>query len=279
MNHGTGVVGTSNVTDIQVVCQDSPIAAFSVTIAGSGLGFGDLALDGSGALLVVRPVRPAIVRVDRSAGAQSVVTDDFTTQATAFGVAHDVASDTTYASTSSQIFRLAPDGTAVSIALTSQLNAIAVAPPQFGDLGGFLVGVTGDGQITVTEPSGDFGLAIGVVAGPLTDLAFAPDGTLYVSGGSSIYRVTTGGALAPFASVPGLANGIAVTPDGQRLFVADPISNAVFQIFLPDPSLLAFAAIDLPDNGAVVQGILAAPDHRLYVVTGQPDQQVIELAY
>jgi hypothetical protein len=55
------------------------------------------------------------------------------------------------------------------------------------------------------------------------DLAFAPDGTLYLSAGpDGIYRVTPDGTRAElFTEFPSFINGIAVSDDGRRLFLGD----------------------------------------------------------
>lgn len=279
VQNGSGLVSTSDVTNVLVVCTNIEFTPFPVVIDSSGFGFGDLAVDGSGNLLVARPVAPGIVRVDRDNGAQSIVAENFA-PATAMGVAYDPSTDTIYASTSDQIFKIGPDGTPVLLAATSALRAIAIPPAQ-SVLSGFLIGVTSSGLITATDlVTGSTGSFAGT-ADEFSDLAFAPDGTLYVIGNQSIYRLTPDGGFTLFFSfpiTPGALRGITITPDGQRLFVADAATNAIFQVFINTATFAGFAFADIADNG-VVQGIVAAPGNRLYVVTGQGEQRVIELPY
>jgi sugar lactone lactonase YvrE len=105
-------------------------------------------------------------------------------------------------------------------------------------------------------------------AGLASDLAFAPDGTLYISGGASVRRVTAGGTVTVFASGLMYADGITITPDGARMFVADSGTDTIRQITIPGGVMTTFASADI-DDGFAVSGIVAAPGNTLITMTGE----------
>ncbi len=126
------------------------------------------------------------------------------------------------------------------------------------------------------------------------DLAFAPDGTAYVTDlqASTIFRVPPGGAGVAeiwyqdprFDSVFGL-NGIAVNPTGDRLFFAvtgslqptTPLQGIVYSLPLvatPVPSdLEVFHVFTQPASGP--DGIAFGSSGRLYVVLAGSNQVAI----
>jgi hypothetical protein len=101
-------------------------------------------------------------------------------------------------------------------------NAFAVAPN--GDVfvtdGSFRIRRV-DATGTITTYAGSISQSA-VIDGPLatarfrnpTKLAFAPDGTLYVSDGSSLRKITTDGNVSTVAGAPGLGGGMVVDATG-----------------------------------------------------------------
>ena len=176
-----------------------------------------------------------------------------------------------------EVFAVTPTGTVTLLTTVSGLNALAVAPPSFGSLGDFLIGVTQQGDVVALDP--DSGLVSTIAfAGPASDLAFAPDGALYVCGGDSVRTVTAAGAVAVFASGLSSADGLAIAPDGSRMFIADSGTDTVRQITIPGAVATTLGPADI-DDGFFVGGILAAPGNTLIVMTGEASLTLIALTY
>ncbi len=275
---GTGMVGAGNVTSVQVTCGNgdwSP-SMFPIAVPGTGFALGDLALDGNGDLLVTANPAHAIVRVSRATGAQSTVVTGVGTGSFLMGVAYRAANDRIYTNTPDQIFEVTPAGTVTLLASVPTLNAIVIAPPSFGSFGGFIIGVTQSSTVAVNPANG----AVTTIAssGAASDLAFAPDGTLYISGGPTVRTVTAAGVVTTFASGFGSADGITITPDGARMFITDSGSDLVHQVTIPGAVRTAFGAADI-DDGFGVGGILAAPGNTLIVMTGETSLTLIAFPY
>jgi hypothetical protein len=265
---GTGTMGASNVTSVEVTC-----VLFPIVVPGSNFGVGALALDNNGDLLVAvaNPAR-AIVRVNHLTGVQTTVATGITVN-TLFGIAYRAANDMIYATTdnSGQIFAVTPAGTVTLLTTVGTwINAITIAPPSFGSFGGFLICATLSGSVIAVNPADGALTTITSAAGAASDLAFAPDGTLYISGGATVRTVTAAGVVTPFASGFTSVNGITITPDGARMFVTDSGTDTVRQVTIPGAVVTAFAPALLFDYpGPVIVGILAAPGNTLIVMTGQ----------
>jgi hypothetical protein len=268
---GAGTVTTSNITEVQITCGTWSTSLFPIAVPGTTYGLGDLALDGNGDLLVTANPARAIVRINRQTGAQ-------TTIATGLGVATDfllgvtyrAANDMIYVNTADRIFTVTPGGVVSSLAAfpSGDLIGMALAPQSFGSFGGYIIGVTFGSNVIAVHPITGAITTITAVAGPGSDLAFAPDDTLYISGGGSVRKVTAGGTVTGFASGLGSADGIAITPDGTRMFIADSGTDTVRQITIPGGVVTTFATADI-DDGVGVGGILAAPGNTLIVMTGE----------
>lgn len=91
-----------------------------------------------------------------------------------------------------------------------------------------------------------------------SDLAFAPDGTLYVCEASLITRVSPTGAVTVVATGLGSADGMAITPDGAHMFIADSGTDTVVHFTLPGLVRTPFATADI-DSGDGTGGIIVAP--------------------
>jgi len=269
--NGAGTIGASNVTNVQVTCgnQNWSPSLFPITVPGSTFGVGDLALDNNGDLLVVvsNPAR-AIVRVNHVTGAQTTVAAGIGTSSFLLGIAYRAANDMIYTNTDDdKIFAVTPTGTVTPLATVSgNLNAITIAPPSFGSFGGFIIGVTQSGSVVAVDPANGAVSTITAAAGPASDLAFAPDGTLYISGATTVRTVTAAGAVATFATGFSSADGITITPDGARMFIADSCTETVRQVTIPGATVTSFGSATV-DPGFFVGGILAAPGNTLIVMT------------
>jgi sugar lactone lactonase YvrE len=270
---GSGTVGTSNVTNVQVACANQPVwspSLFPIAVPGSSFGLGDLAFDNNGDLLVAvsGSASDAIVRVNRFTGAQTTVASNVGT-GPLLGIAYRAANDMIYVTTSTQIFAVTPTGQ-VSVLATSTAIAfegIAIAPPSFGSFGGFIIASGRNGSLVAVNPaSGAITTITSSAAG--SDLAFAPDGTLYVCFAGAIRTVTAAGVVTVFATGFGSADGIAITADGARMFIADSGTDTVRQVTIPGGVVTTVAAADI-DDGTGPGGILVAPGNTLIVMTGE----------
>ena len=270
---GMGTVDASNVTSVRVVCGYWHVSQFPIPVPGSPYGAGDIDFDNNGDLLVavVSPAR-AIVRVSRSTGAQTTIASAIG-GVFLFGVAYRAANNMIYASSDSgQIFAVTPTGTVTLLASSINVNAIAIAPPSFGSFGGFIIGVAQSGTIIAVNPDDGAITTITGAAGPASDLAFAPDGTLYISGGSgtagtgTVRQVTATGVVTQLATGFTYADGITIAPDGKRMFIVDSGTSTVRQVTIPG-GVVTTVGTAIINVGFVVAGILAAPEGTLIVVT------------
>jgi sugar lactone lactonase YvrE len=252
---------------------------FPIPVPGSSGGYGDLDLDNNGDLLVVvtNPTR-AIVRVSHVTGAQTTVATGIGTAGTLLGIAYRAANDMIYTSSESQIFAVTPTGTVTPFATVSGFNAIAIAPASFGSFGGFLIGATQSGSVVAVNPAGGAVTTITAAAGSASDLAFAPDGTLYLCGGTTVRTVTATGVVTTFASGFGSADGITIAPDGARMFIADSGTDTVRQVTIPGAVVTTVGPADI-DSGFFVGGIVAAPGNTLIVMTGEANLTLIAFPY
>lgn len=266
---GTGTVGASNVTSVQITCGVWSPSLFPMAVPSSNSGAGDLALDNNGDLLVAALNSPnAIVRVNQITGAQTIVATGMGVGNDLRGVTYRAANDMIYTNTfGGQIFAVTPTGAVTSLAAVSQLNAIAIAPPSFGTFGGFIIGVTQLGSVVAVNPVNGAVTTIAAAAGAASDLVFAPDGTLYICGGATVRTVTAAGVVAPFAAGFSSADGITITPDGARMFIADSGTDTVRQVTIPGAVMTTIGSADI-NGGFAVGGILAAPGSTLIVMTG-----------
>lgn len=270
---GTGTVATSNVTDVQVTC--SAASPFPIPVLGSQFGLGDLALDNNNDLLVVSTLARAIVRVSPVTGAQTPIATGIGTSGFLLGIAYRAANDTIYTNTDDgQIFAVTATGAVTPLSVVSGLNAIAIAPPGFGGFGGFIIGVTQFGLVVAVNPDNGVVTPITFSAHAGSDLAFAPDGILYICGGNAVSTVTATGVVTAFATSFSSADGITITPDGARMFIADSNTDTISQITIPGGAVTTLGSADI-DDGFFVGGILAAPGNTLIVMTGESDLTLI----
>lgn len=280
VTNGTGTVVASNVTSVRVTCVGWSLSLFPIAVPGSDYGVGDLDLDNSGDLLVVvsNPAR-AIVRVNHVTGAQTTVATGIGT-GFLLGVAYRAANDMIYAHTDDgHIFAVTPTGTVTLLATVSAgLHAITIAPPSFGSFGGFIIGVNQSGSVVAVNPADGAVTTITAAAGAASDLAFAPDGTLYISGGATVRTVTVAGVVTLFTSSLSSADGITIAPDGTRMFIADSGLRAARQVTIPGAVVTTVGPASV-NGGTFVGGILAAPGNTLIVLTDTNRLSLVAFPY
>lgn len=279
---GAGTVGENNVTEVQVTCEsvDWSTALFPIAVPGTTNTLGDLAVDNNDDLLVVLATSHTLVRVNHVTGAQTTVATGIGTGSFLLGVTYRAANDMIYTNTDTEIFAVTPAGAVTPLAsgIPGFLNAITIAPPTFGTFAGFLIGVTQGGTVLAVDPSNGAVTPIAIGVGAASDLAFAPDGTLYLCGGVTVRTVTAAGVVTTFATGLSSADGITITPDGARMFIADSGRDLVVQITIPGAAMTTFAPADI-DGGFGVGGILAASGNTLIVITGSGSLTLIGLTY
>jgi len=133
------------------------------------------------------------------------------------------------------ISRIAPDGTASGFAETGGApNGLA-----FGPDGALYVADAGRRAVLRVELSGDVSVYADSFEGARftapNDLVFGPRGDLFVTDPlrndppdpciSPVYRVAPGGEVSLFVGEMPYPNGIALSPDGSEVFVAEMRSN------------------------------------------------------
>jgi hypothetical protein len=281
---GRGSVGTADVATLRVVCAGlnwSP-SQFPIRVPDTLYGVGDLAFDAQGDLLVVvaNPAR-AIVRLDRATGAQTPIATGIVPTEFILGVAYRQTNDMIYVASDSKILSVTPAGVVAPLASFVGLHAITIAPPGFGNFGGFIIAVTNQGaagQVIAVNPADGVVTTITASAGGASDLAFAPDGTLYISGNNSVRIVTAAGQVTPFVTTLGSADGIAITDDGARMFIADSGTRMVRQITIPGGIVTDVGPASV-NGGTYVGGIVAAPGNTLIVVTDTAGMTLVGLPY
>jgi hypothetical protein len=276
---GSGTVGASNVTSVRVTCGDWSTSLFPIAVPSSTIGAGDLDLDNNGDLLVVALTAGAIVRVSHLTGAQTTVATGISAANDLRGVTYRAANDMIYTNTfGGQIFAVTPTGAVTPLATVSQLNALTIAPPSFGSFGGFIIGVTQLGSVVAVNPANGAITTITATAGAGSDLTFAPDGTLYICGGTTVRTVTAAGVVMPFATGFVSADGITVTPDGGRMFIADSGNSTVRQVTIPGAVVTTFGSAAI-SGGFAVGGIVAASGNTLIVMTQASNLTLIAFTY
>ena len=243
--------------------------------------------------------KTTIVRLDRSGATTTLV--EATTEFTAIAVD---AAGTVYWTTgdmrpdSGTVHAVGADGarrTAATLPAGHVAGAVTIGP----DGAPHVVDVT-QGRVLRLDPRGGLTPVGPALTGVVGDLAFGPDGALYVAVGATVRRVerfdgeeksgraaspwageepgtvhhVLGSGAEPGATAPGLG-APAVGPDGT-VYVAEPRRNLVHAISR-DGEVTRFAGTgaapgedDTPDGGKAVETDLAAP----YAVAADRDGNV-----
>jgi DNA-binding beta-propeller fold protein YncE len=201
--------------------------------------YADVAFDANCDLLVAGAFSPTVFRVSRTTGAVTTAYDIPDT-ANMLSVAVRPTDGTVFVVTDGPpvLWSIGANGVAVQVMpLPTTVAALAFAPPMFGAYGSKLFGSGSDGNLYVFEPQQPSMTSIAQVQGIASDLAFAPDGSavyLAVDAGR-IDKVTPMGAVSTFASGLWSPDGLAVSADGTRLYVAE-YSDGIGLLAYPLPS-------------------------------------------
>jgi len=203
------------------------LAAFPVSLTGAaGNGYGNIALDRNGDLLVVGGGVNNLWTIARADGALTVVA--------LTGVAGTVVSvadngTAVYIGDSLGNVYTADTATGACTLLVAagalDIQGLAVAPASFGAFAGQLIAADRSGNVLAIDAAGTVTtVAAGAApANTLLNLAFAADGTLYiVDQGGNLSTVTAAGVVAVFATGLGAADGVTVDDTGARVFVFAP---------------------------------------------------------
>ena len=107
---------------------------------------------------------------------------------------------------------------------------------------------------------------------------FAERRFLYICGAATVRMVTAAGVVTSFATGFSSADGVTITPDGARMFIADSGTDTVDQVTIPGAVVTPFAPANI-DGGFGVGGILAAPGNTLIVITGSGSVTLTAFTY
>jgi len=200
------------------------LAAFPAALTGFGFnGFGNMSLDRNGDLIIVGGFATTnLYTIARADGALTILAITGTA-----GTLLSVVDTGTvvYVGTSTGGIYSVDMGTGAATLLATvapNVQALAVAPPGFGAFGGQLIAGDRNGDVNAVDAAGTVTF-IATVAN-LTNLAFAADGTLYVTddGAGNLSTITAAGVVAVFAVGLADADGIAIDDVGGRIFVLSP---------------------------------------------------------
>ncbi|MGB5259920.1 MAG: hypothetical protein WBO34_05285 [Gammaproteobacteria bacterium] len=208
-------------------------AFFPIAVPGTIGGFGSAAFDSNDDLIVVGGSSIDVTTVARSDGSVTTLTLIGTAGILlsivdpgtgVFYIGNDLGDIYSVDSTT---------GVATLVVnIRGSVNGLVVAPAGYGTFGAQLIAATEGGGVVAVDPTGP--TVTPIAAGNYSDLEFALNGTLYtVSHGTG--DVTTVSAAGVVATVATLASpdGIAVESSGERLYVADSLSDELFSVTIP----------------------------------------------
>ena len=254
------------------------LAAFPVALTGAGNGgFGNITLDRNGDLIAVSGYGTNLYTIARADGA-------LTTLAMT-GTAGDIISvvDTGTAvyvgSSNGNIYSVDTGTGAATLFATvgaQDIQALVVAPASFGAFGGQLITGDRNGDVNAVDAVGTVTF-IATVAN-LTNLAFAADGTLYVTddGAGNLSTVTAAGVDSVFAVGLANADGIAIDNAGGRIFVFSP-GVGINSVAVPGGAVTFVNNLYLLDNGYWPGGaFFDAPGGDLFIMTDTAPDSSIE---
>ena len=221
--------------------------------------FGDIGFDANCDLLVTGGFNMNLYRVSRTTGAVSTLATGFSGSGAVTGVVYRPADGLIYVATdmSAKLWRLDVGGVQTQLAtFGSPLNAIALAPAGFGAFAGQIVACLQNGVIQAVNPTNNAVTTVGTIVGSCSDIAFNPTGSLaYIANYDSgrIDTMTSTGTVTTFFSGLSSPDGLAMTPDGTRLFV---VNNLRFdQITVPGGVLTQGLSVSL-DGGYYTTGLI-----------------------
>lgn len=258
--------------------QSFNLPAFPVTLTGfGGNGFGGMTLDRNDDLIIVGGFgAPSLYTIARADGALTVLPitgiTDILISVVDTGTAVYVGTD------AGTIYSVDTTTGAATLFATVGPNAqaLAVAPAGFGAFGGQLIAGDRDGDVNAIDAVGAVTF-IANVAG-LTNLAFAADGTLYVTddGAGNLSTVTAAGVVAVVAGGFGEADGIAINDAGGRIFVFTP-GTGINSVAVPGGAV-TFVNNDYSLDGGYwpTGAFFDAPGGDLFILTAASPDGMVE---
>ena len=246
--------------------------------------FGEITFDGNCDLIVgggeELPYVDALYRVDKDDGSVSVavaVADLHPDSLYIAAITYRASDNRVYfvdglADQPTDILYAVDDQNVVDpiLELEDPVYSMTVAHESFGEFGDHLIAPTGSAftspRLLAIDPDNQ-------VITPIADLSasvvtFGPDGTLYVAERSAnrISTVTADGVVTPLYTDLASPSGLAISPDGTRMFVAHRPGGAgrIDPISLSDMTLTPGVPVEIGGTpfGMVVDG----DDHVLYAM-------------
>ncbi|MCB9700908.1 MAG: DUF4215 domain-containing protein [Myxococcales bacterium] len=231
--------------------------------------YGEIAFDKNCDLIVGGSFNHTLYRVDGGDGSVTTIAMNINGNSVN-GVAYRKSDDMIYVAVDSPNVLYVTDGNGPLtnvVNLPAITNAIAVAPEGFGNYGDQIIGVTTAGTVIAVDPGSKMVSTVGTTNGTMSDLVFAPDGTLYVANYNSnrIDKVSSDGVFTQLIGGLSSPDGLAVDLDGSRLFVAQYAGgNRIDTVSLPGAVLTPGKMVTL-DGGYYTTGIIIdGADHVIY---------------
>jgi DNA-binding beta-propeller fold protein YncE len=164
------------------------------------------------------------------------------------GIAYRPEDDTLFVTARDRLMALNTDGSNLreldSVA-AQYLNGMALAPANWGQLGGRLIVAQNTGDILAFDPEGGEGVVVASFPAFISDVVF--DGQqLYVAAHSAlqVLRVNPAGVSSTFVDLPCEPDGLAVEP-GVRLFAACGREDAIYAVSLSTGTVSEVGSADL----------------------------------
>jgi cysteine-rich repeat protein len=263
--------GCSSVCQIEGVCTLNPAVMNLPVVVHPSNYYAEIAFDAQCNILVATAFSGGLVRINKNNGAVTTLVANFGGTPSANGVVFRPADGRIYVSTDSPSRLYSTDtinAPVLHVNFPSTANALAIAPPSFGPYGGQIIAAMFSGALVAINPANNSQTTIGTLGGGLLDdLAFAPNGTLYVTDNNTgrVLSVTSGGVFTQLIAGLSSPDGIAVDTDGSRLFVMHyPNGARLDRVSLPGAVLTAGNAVNI-DGGWYTTGVIAdAADNVFY---------------
>lgn len=232
---------------------------------------GEMAFDGNCDLIVGGGEETSnIYRVDRDDGSVSLVVQGLP-HVLVSGITHRASDNRVYfaAGIPDHLYALDDQDQVESImALEDPILSLTVAPQGFGDFGDQLIAVSaGPPQLLAIDVDNDVITPFAQSASLLSVAAFGSDGALYVAdwGNDRILTVTADGDFTPFYTGVNAPDGLAIAPDGTRMFVAHLSGiGRIDQISIPGATLTQGVAFELSTGAAPTGIVVDGANHVFY---------------
>ncbi|MBZ5711902.1 hypothetical protein [Nannocystis pusilla] len=232
---------------------------------------GEIAFDGDCDLIVGGGEETAnIYRVSKDSGSVSLVVQGLP-HTLVSGITHRASDDRVYfaAGIPDHLYALdAQDQVESIMALEDPVLSLTVAPPGFGEFGDQLIAVAyGPSRLLAIDVDNHVITPFAQSASLLSVATFSGDGTLYVAdwGSDRILTVTAEGVFTPFYTGVDAPDGLAIAPDGTRMFVAHLSGTGrIDQISIPGATLTPGVAFELGTGAAPTGIVVDGADHVLY---------------